>query len=388
MNEIVYCGIKLYTDASYFKFTEGDHASIVTDNSRYTVEVTFPKGIYSKELGDLLGLQVMDNMEVRPSSTNGAATKIHNVTVSLNGLQMKKMTSDPHVIRMVIVDDYPSRVVQNYNSTTIVADVKDISDPEFLEYVFSNLRYLRMKNPRSFDWSSYKFCNFPKITIYDESLTLTSDNTYVNKLRSNHNQYLIRAIDYEVQFFHDISVILNKFGVELTRINREETLENTSYVSYSINQTPVKYNHPRYSDVQEMIMCHSLFVDFTLSTPDMVLYFDFKNRYNNVDLLTNYAEFKTKDKYGTDWTAAIKWGPITEEFNHIYAQDNNSNFANQCTFRAELYFYEVYDVNYSYIEEVILEMKNMDLWEWDETNRETRLDYNKLRKELEGNVQD
>lgn len=383
MNEVVYCGIKLYTDASYFKFTEGDHASIVTDDSKYTVEVTFPKGIYSKELGELLSLQVTDNMEVRPSSTNGAATKIYNVTVSLNGLEMKKMTSDPHVIRLVIVDDHPSRVVQNYSSTTIVGNVKDINDPEFLEYVFSNLKYFKVKSSRSFDWKNYKFRNFPKITIYDKSLTLTSENTYVNKLRYNHNQYLIRAIDYETQFFHDISIILEKFGVQLTRINREETLESTSYVAYSINQTPVKYNHPRYSDVQEMIMCHSLFVDFTLSTPDMVLYFDFKNRYNNVDLLTNYAEFKTKDKYGTDWTAAIKWGPITEEFNHTYGQDNNANFANQCNFRAELYFYEVYDANYSYIEEIVTDLKHLGMWEKFPGEDETRLDYDKLKKELE-----
>ena len=285
MNEIVYCGIKLYTEATYFKFTEGDHASIVTNMSEYTVEVTFPKGIYSKELGELLGLQVITDMEVKATTGSGnGCIKISHTSVTLNGLTLTKMTSDPHVIRMVIVDDYPSRVCQDYNFTTIVANVVDLKDPEFLEYVFSNLKYLRMKNARSFDWKNYKFCNFPKITLYDKSLNLTSESTYVHKLRSNHNQYLIRAIDYELQFFHDISIILEDFGVQLTRVNREETLENTSYVSYSINQTPVKYNHPRYSDLQEMVMCHSLAIDFTLSTPDMVLYFDFKNRYNNVHL--------------------------------------------------------------------------------------------------------
>jgi hypothetical protein len=220
-----------------------------------------------------------------------------------------------------------------------------------------------MKFPRRFDFSKYEIFNFPSITVYNESLDLHSDNRYINKLRSTHDRYLIKAIDYEHQFFHDVSCILEKFGVQLTRVNREETLENTSYVSYSINQTPMKYIHPRYSDIQDSILCHTIAIDFTLSTPDMVLFFDFKNRYNNVDLLTNYSEFKVRDKYGDEWTAAIKWGSITEEFNHTYSQDNNSNFANQCNFRAELYFYEVYDKNYNYIEEIITDMKHIGVWE-------------------------
>lgn len=362
MNEIVYCGLKLVTECSYFKFTEGDHASIVTNPKEYAVEVTFPKGIMSKELGDLLNIKVTDDRLVTPTLGNGYH-RINNVSVKLNGLEFIKLTSDPHVVRIALVDDYPSRVCQDYNSTTIVINDNDKSDPEFLGYVFSNLKYMKLRYPRKVDFSKYTVANFPKITIYDKSLDLTSKSTYIHKLRSNHNRYLIKAVDYEHQFFHDISQVLEEFGVQLTRKNREETLENTSYVSYSINQTPTKYVHARYSDVQEDILCHMVPVDFTLSTPDMVLFFDFKNKYNNVNLLTNYAEFKTKDKYGENWTAAIKWGPITEEFNHMYGQDDNANFANQCNFRAELYFYEVYDKNYSYIDEIITDLKHMGMWE-------------------------
>ena len=40
-----------------------------------------------------------------------------------------------------------------------------------------------------------------------------------------------------------------------------------------------------------------------------------------IDLLTNFCEFKTTDKYGGRWSAAVKWGSITEDFNHIYQQD-------------------------------------------------------------------
>lgn len=364
MNQLVYCGLVIDTEATYYKFTEGTRATIVTDPTTYAVEVTFPKGIYSKELGQLLGLKVTDDMEVKPTAGN-AAVKINPTIFTLNGLELTKVTTDPHIIRIMLVDDYPSRVCQNYQSTTLVINTADRKDPEFIQYVMTNLRYIKVRYPRKVDWSTYELCNFPKLTILNSTLNLTSTNTYVHKLRSTHNRYLIKAIDYEHQFLHDLEILLKRFGVELARQNREETLSNTSYVSYSINQTPVRYNHPRYRDGQDSILCHMLAIDFVLSTPDMILFFDFKNKYNNVDFLTNYCEFRTKDKYGTEWTAAVKWGAITEEFNHLYSQDNNSNFANQCNFRAELYFYEVYDKNYSYINDIVLELKNSGMWDED-----------------------
>ena len=148
------------------------------------------------------------------------------------------------------------------------------------------------------------------------------------------------------------------YGIELVRLNKEKTLSTPSYITYQFMQTPIKYNHPRYSDLEEKILHHKQPVEFTLSTPDMIMFFDFKNKYNNVDLLTNFCEFKTTDKYGKRWSAAVKWGQITEDFSHTYAMDNNSNFANQCQFRCELFFYEVIDERYDFLGEIVYNLDN------------------------------
>jgi len=89
----------------------------------------------------------------------------------------------------------------------------------------------------------------------------------------------------------------------------------------------------------------------------MVMYYDFKNKYNNVDLLTNLCEYKTTDKYGYRWTAAVKWAQITEDFNHNYQGDDNSNFSNQCQFRCEIFFYEVLDERYKFLQIIESELK-------------------------------
>ena len=176
------------------------------------------------------------------------------------------------------------------------------------------------------------------------------------------NSILVLVMSGNITQRGDISIIdkWNKtdialhYGIDLVRLNKEETLRRTSYITYQFNQTPTRVHHPNRSDDEDTIISQRQPVEFTLRTPDMVMFFDFKNKYNNLDLLTNFCEFKTADRYGDRWTAAIKWQQITEDFNHTYQSDDNSNFSYQCQFRCELYFYEYcrnglcsFDISYS-----------------------------------------
>lgn len=372
MNEVVYCGLKLRTECSYFYVSEGETASIVHDSVRSVLSVTYPKGSTTTSLSILLSIDITDEEKVIiPMNRPELITKTN---VTINGLKLLKTTYEPHVLRIILVDDHESRVAQEYDHTTIVMNKKDKDDCKFKDFVFRNLKYLKVDSNK-FDFSKYEIFNYPKITIYNKSLVLNSDNNYIHKLRRNYNKYLIRAIDYEDQFFKELEKILGDYGVELTRLNRERTLKNTSYVSYSINQTPVKYLHVRSWDVHDSVMCHKIAIDFQLRTPDLVLFLDFKNRYNNVDLLTNFTEFLTKDKYGEDWRAAIKWGLLTEEYTQNYSTDDNSNYSNQCSFRCELYFYEVYDKRYRYIDEIIVELCHVGLYEENYDNVQGKIIY-------------
>lgn len=354
-NEFIYYGIKVSTDKKYYRFLNGPKVKVVESEKCDSIDITYPAGMSSCELAPQIGFTVFDDLKVLP--TKGCAfVEYKPVTVSFNKLKFRKLTVGPHTVRIVLTDDNDTRVVQNYWSTTIVYNINDLGDHEMKKYIFTNLRYLKLLNKDAICWEDYSIFNFPKVIVDKKSLELTSTQDYVHKLRSIHDVYLIKAIDYEHEFLKLLETKLHDFGVELMRVNREKTASSTSYVTYAINQTPIKYIHPRARAYQSDIMCHTLIVDYTLNTPDMVLYFDFKNRYNNVNFLTNFTEFKVKDKKGQDWTAAIKWSPITEDFNHRYNMDSNANFANECTFRSELYFYEVYDTEYYIIKEIQQEL--------------------------------
>lgn len=355
-NEVIYRGLKLESNkCKYYLVREGNIASLVENTITSTLELTYTPGSTSQSLSIALGITTVGkDLEMLPM---GMPKRFSDIVVSLNGLKLRKLTHDSHVIHLIIVEDSESRVVQDYNQTTIAVSLEDYNNPEFINYLFysGNLLYLRPIGSRP---NCYEIRNFPKIIIGDKSLDLKSESRNSFTLRRHYDDYVIRAIDYQDQFILEIRKILMNYGIELIRLNKEKTLNSTSYITYQFMQTPVKYNHPKYNDLENKVLQHKQPVEFILSTPDMVMFFDFKNKYNNVDLLTNFCEFKTTDKYGKRWSAAIKWGQITEEFSHTYSMDNNSNFANQCQFRCELFFYEVIDDRYDFLNEVIYNFEN------------------------------
>ena len=356
MNEVVYRGLKLTSQmgCKYFNVVEGKTCSLIEDKKTSTLTLTYTAGSTAKSISTLLGIPLVGKNELMEPL--GLAKRFSTVTVSLNGLKLQKMTADTHVINIIIVNDSESRVVQDYGYTTIVISNEDAENQEFVNYIFysGNLAYLKPVGPKPKCWV---FRNFPKITIKDSDLTLESESTTSYSLRRRYDDYVIRAIDYQDQFVVEIRRILSDYGLELVRINKETTLKTTSHVLYQFTQTPTKIHSPFRNDPDDRIISQRIPVEFTLRTTDMVMFFDFKNKYNNVNLLTNFCEFKTYDKYGQKWTAAIKWGSITEDFNHLYQSDDNSNFSYQCSFRCEIYFYECFDDRYEFLKEIILNLE-------------------------------
>lgn len=355
MNEIIYRGLRLSTNkCKYFQVKEGSVSSLVEDDKLSTLVLTYTPGSSSKSLSNILGVDYLDDVDMLPTPL---PKKFKDTIISLNGLKLKKLTYDSHVINIVIVSDSESRVFQDYFSTTIVVSKEDYKDPEFINFLFysGNLRYFKPigKKPEC-----YELRNFPKIQIGNDSSDLVSESETVYTLRRRYNDYVIREIDYQDQFILEIRKILEDYGLELVRINRETSLTKTSYVTYQISQTPIKVHHPSYYDPENKLVQQMVPIDFNLRCTDMVMYFDFKKKYQNVDLLTNFCEFRVMDKYGDKWTAAIKWGTITEDFNHLYIQDDNSNFSYQCQFRCELYFYEMMDDRYEFLKEISVLLDN------------------------------
>ena len=358
MSEIIYKGLVLKSKkgCKFYNIKEGATNSLTEDTKTSTLTLTYVPGSNLGLLSDELGIELLADKDDELTPTSGPK-KFTTTYITLNGLRLQKMTADDYIFNMIIVKDSESRVVQDYSRTTIVVSQEDIENQEFINFLFfsGGLKFLRPVGNKP---KCYKIRNFPKLIFKSSDLDLTSESTTVYTLRRRYDDYVIRAIDYQDQFILELRRILDNYGIDLVRLNKEETLRRTSYITYQFNQTPTRVHHPNYSDDEDTIISQRQPVEFTLRTPDMVMFFDFKNKYNNLDLLTNFCEFKTADRYGDRWTAAIKWQQITEDFNHTYQSDDNSNFSYQCQFRCELYFYEVIDERYLMLQEIVWNLDN------------------------------
>ena len=353
--DIIYQGIGIDRGPSkYFQVKPGPTIRSSRLGGIYTIE--FPEGSTSESVAGTLGLQHFGE----PLFLDGMENPSRFVTpeFSLNGLRFRRLTYDPHLLKIVLVSDSESRIVQSYTGTTVVVSKDDYRNPEFAEYVLysGGLQYIVPVTPKSCIPKGWEFRNFPWVPIV-EGTDLESESETIYSLRNRYDDYRIRSIDYQEQFIKEVRAILGDYGVELVRTNREQTLSVTSYVSYGFNQTPTKDLHPKLGDLDSGVLHHRVPVDFEFRCTNMQMFYDFKNRYNNVDFLSGLTEFVTPDRYGEPWTAAVRWGQITEDFSHNYVPDGNSNFSYQASFRAELFFTEVYDRIGELIKEVSLELE-------------------------------
>lgn len=375
-NEIIYNGLHITTDkCRYFQVVQGKYDTVFENENTSTLTITYSPGSSAKSLSNSLGLPLVGsgNTIMTPMSK---PSRFSHPTITLNGLRLERLTYDPHIINIVIADDTESRVVQNYKNTVFVVSKADYKNEEFINYLFysGQLLYLRPVGPRV---RNYRIYNFPKLIIGDSDVEVESTNDTIYTLRKRYNDYLIREIDYQDKFLLEIRRILDDYGVELVRLNKEKTLTKSSYITYQFNQTPTNYSHPKRGDLERNIMSHKQPVEFVFHTTDMVLYHDFKNKYSDVLLLTNFVEFTTLDKYGDPFTAAVKWSSITEDFNHIYQPDDNSNFAFQCQFRCDLSYYEVLDTRFGFLEEINTILRTEDK----DRNKKTSVEEEKTVKQ-------
>jgi len=357
--EVIYKGLQLKTEnCKYWEVREGSINSIRENEATSTLILTYSSGSSALSVSKSLGIPLIGRGE-ELEETHGPK-KFHKTTVCLNGFLLEKLTTDSHIFQIVIVRDSESRVIQSYGRTILVVNFNDATNQDFIKFLFfsGGLLYLR---PAGKLPDCYTIKNFSKFLISDTNLNLTSTDDSIFTLRRRYDDYVIREIDYQDQFIIELRKILDDYGVELVRVNKESTLTKPNYITYQISQTPSLYGRAWTRDPQDKLLNHTLAIDFTFHSTDMVMYHDFKNKFSNVNLVSNFTEFKTSDKYGNRWTAAVRWGQITEDFNHIYQPDDNSNFAYQCQFRCEIFFYEALDTRYNFLKEILLELDHEDV---------------------------
>ena len=90
INEIIYDGLVLKTSCRYFDVKAGNTDSLVEDNTKSLMTLTFRPGSTNESISKFLGIKKVGATQ-ELYATSGPKL-IKNTTVTLNGLKLKKLT--------------------------------------------------------------------------------------------------------------------------------------------------------------------------------------------------------------------------------------------------------------------------------------------------------
>ena len=301
INEIIYDGLVLKTSCRYFDVKAGNTDSLVEDRTRSLMTLTFRPGSTNASISKFLGIKKVGATQEIYATTGPKI--IRNTTVTLNGLKLKKLTTDNHIVNIVCVNDSDSRVVQTYNYTTIVVNVNDRCNQDFVNFLFysGNLLYLKPVGPKPKCWNFY---NFPKINIKDTDLNLTSTSEFIYTLRRSYDDYVIKRNNLARELndleLYDEAVIIKRF------MDGELILSDFSPVSVS--------------------KCYSRFLgDNCDVSKGRAKKDDFRNLYHNLDEYKHYLKFNYllddfRKKYAERVAHKDDLARITKEINTLVGE--------------------------------------------------------------------
>ena len=353
MQEIVFQGLKISTPCCYLKFTLGRWLKITEDFERSLFEVVFPNNFKSSDLIDYRITLVAEKKLVQTDYI-----KLGTPEFNLNGLKFKKLVQKDYLFSQIIVSD-SEEFTMNYEEDrcTILIPKKLVYD---IEKYIALLKY----NPfiEIVDYSKLKSLNnFYSINFSKKPFTINSSNEFAFGTKKKYQKYILNTEDVLLSFKLQLEGILKEFGVNLLEYPIAKNLNSRNHIVYrftelgsQLSRKTIDENTLRYATQQKAT------VEFDASFPDIIILTDFKNKYQNLDLVSNFTEFYTKDSLGNDWLSNVKWNQISSEFEQDFTQDNVGNIAFRVTFNAEIYYYIVRDELFNTINKIVVNLLSCD----------------------------
>jgi len=349
-------GCIISTDRSYVRIgysNEVEFLESYVDNCYY---IKVPKGYKWSDLYNK-NLKVLKDQVIEETNN----IKVPNQIYELNGLKLRKLVHTDYVISQYLIKDIKEyKMLMNETQCQILIPQK--SDYEFNKYIA-----LLSQNPyiEVIDYSDLvSLKNFYAVNLSWKSKSLTSSNEFAFNTKKFYTKYILEPIDIQNSFINILKSKLAVYGLDLLRYPIDDNVKTVDHVVWRYTdlnkQETYKSDYYPLNDIfRQVDHC-----DFELTTPNMVIFNDFKNRYQNIDFLTNWTTFNTLDKIGREWSSSITWQPISTDFNQDYEQDSQGNIAMRASFSADITHYTVYDKTYYDIQKTILSLFDLDTKEF------------------------
>jgi len=349
MNTILTQGLKIGTRCKYVRIVYGDRVSVSEDIGRSLMTITVPEGFSGRHIVNSR-VELVEDCVLAPSKGYLA---VPTATIDLNGLVLRKISDLAINYNQFIVKDIKDYTVwyDNYRVVILIpesrlSDVKTYVKAVGAVPMFEVEGYAELQSPT----------NIYGLNIGDGSIRHDSNNGFSFGTKAFYERYSLRMIDVLHSFITKLGKRLEDFGVQLVGFQQDEHTLSPDSVKYRITELGRQVSIPSFSVTERYAVKHRTLIDFELSASSFILCNDFKTRYQNYDLISNFTEFYTTDSHGKPWISNVSWGEISTTYTQDFETDQTGAVASTAQFSCELNYYVVFDDTYPRIKKIITDI--------------------------------
>ena len=349
MEHFLIQGLKIATKSKFLRISHGPSVSIREDVASSTMDIVVPEGFHG---GDVVSryVEAVEDMVLEP--TDGYVM-VKVPEIDLNGLVLKKIAPGVLNFNQFLVKDLADFVAW-YDDRRVVVLVPEsrISDKRtYVETVCSVPMFELVS-----DDALQSPANIYGLKMGDESFSFDSDNGFVFATKQFYERYSLRMIDVMHSFITKLGKRLEDFGLQLVGFQMDEESLSPNNVKYRITELGRQVSRPSFSVSERYAVKHKSVIEFELSASSLVVCNDFKTRYQNYDLISDFTEFYTMDSHGVNWISNVVWGEISTNYTQDFETDQVGAIASTAQFSCELNYYVVFDDTYPRIRKIITDI--------------------------------
>lgn len=326
-NTLVVNGLKITTSLSYIKFIEAGVTQVEEDIPNSVLVIFFTKGAKNTELP----FEVIIEEELKESDL----LSTYNPQNKINNLNIKKLVVNEYILNQTIFADLDKSYVlyneercdlfinQNIEYKDYIALLKSIPFLEITEgeddVVLANITNCLMGRRRL----NYIFPNYRAFKYKDTYTNYVIDEPLV--------MYQVKKVVLEQLYDH---------GFESLKLDdQDELVEVPDVLSYSIQNAD--YN-PIAKRVTPLLKRHTdanLSIEWKLKSTTLSKAMDIKNRYRNLEIISNLTSINVFDYNNNPFKVAIVWEDISGQLGDRSAvTDEENNYYHQLYFNCRVHF--------------------------------------------------
>lgn len=326
-NTLVVNGLKITTSLSYIKFIEAGVTQVEEDIPNSVLVIFFTKGAKNIELP----FEVIIEEELKESDL----LSTYNPQNKINNLNIKKLVVNEYILNQTIFTDLDKSYAL-YNEER--CDLFVNQNIEYKDYItlLKSIPFLEITEGED----DVVLANITNCLMGRRRLNYIFPNHRVFKYKDTYTNYVI---DEPLVMYQVKKVVLEQLydhGFESLKLDdQDELVEVPDVLSYSIQNAD--YN-PIAKRVTPLLKRHTdanLSIEWKLKSTTLSKAMDIKNRYRNLEIISNLTSINVFDYNNNPFKVAIVWEDISGQLGDKSAvTDEENNYYHQLYFNCRVHF--------------------------------------------------